>query len=556
MDRIRSVQASIDAQPGAAARYSASGANTEAEKRDLRRQLQNVQDLLPQIASDVRKTERLIAETKVELIRLKDEREHPGSGGMKIVGTGPGGAVTEADRIKARARARMQARAAELAGKPPPTQDNEQEMEAARRRIEEASVSVNTERERNERMAGDVEQSVREFSGALEDGLKEGDVSGRPSERERSRWHEAVGVEDVVRDFIYDLERESKRVLRERAPQHASPSTSTSNVPGAGVSANYEPSRSTPSPLGASLYSSPSERVLSAKERAQKRIRERMAAAGLKPYAEDETLEQRQAREKREREERICKAEEEDRRLEEERRRRLIQEGSIKEDEHPQQQQGPPQAQPAEKKRSAPPPPPKKASPAAPAPAPEPAQPTPPPQADIAAQEEATANAERERANLESAAAEQELQLAREREAAEARLKQLEEQVRQGKMRKAEEKRRKAEEKERERVNRERLEAQRREIEEARERERKLREQLEAMEETESESESEDEWGEKKPKEQKPVVPDVQVQHPQPVQPPQRIVPEFKVDEAPEPKPEQPEARPEPQPEPQPEPTP
>ena len=65
----------------------------------------------------------------------------------------------------------------------------------------------------------------------------------------------------------------------------------------------------------------------SAKEKALKRIQERMAAAGIKPASDSgETLLQRQEREKREREERLKKAEAEDAQREEERQRRLANE--------------------------------------------------------------------------------------------------------------------------------------------------------------------------------------------------------------------------------------
>lgn len=70
------------------------------------------------------------------------------------------------------------------------------------------------------------------------------------------------------------------------------------------------------------------ERVASAKERAQRRIAERMAAAGLKPSSDGgaETILERQEREKREREERRKRAEEEDAKREQERQRRIAEE--------------------------------------------------------------------------------------------------------------------------------------------------------------------------------------------------------------------------------------
>lgn len=202
MDRIRHAQDDIDTHPNASFRHLNSG----TERRSLRRQLQSYQDQMPQVASDVRRVEREIAEAKLELFRLKDAKAHPDSA-SDVIGTGPGGTVTEADRIKARARARMQARAAELSGKPPPA--SAVDDGSAGRRLEAESANVRMEKERNETMTRDVEDSVKEFATSLEDSLKdEGENSAR--EHERRRWEDALGVEDIIRDFIYDLSRGSR----------------------------------------------------------------------------------------------------------------------------------------------------------------------------------------------------------------------------------------------------------------------------------------------------------------------------------------------------------
>jgi hypothetical protein len=202
MDRIRRVQDDIDTHPNAAFRQVDSG----AERRSLRRQLQSFEDQVPQVASDVRRLEREIADAKLELFRLQDAKANPGSA-ANIVGTGPGGAVTEADRIKARARARMQARAAELSGRPAPAAEDDDGQAA--RRLESESSKVASERERNDTMTRDVEESVRDFSRSLEESFREeGQNSTR--EHEKRRWEDALGVEDTIRDFIYDLSRNSR----------------------------------------------------------------------------------------------------------------------------------------------------------------------------------------------------------------------------------------------------------------------------------------------------------------------------------------------------------
>ncbi|GES63016.1 actin cortical patch assembly protein Pan1 [Aspergillus terreus] len=477
MDRIRRVQDEIDTHPNAAFRNLDNG----AERRSLRRQLQAYEDQVPQVASEVRRVEREIAEARLELFRLKDAKAHPNSA-LNIVGTGPGGTVTEADRIKARARARMQARAAELAGRPAPaTQDDEG---AAARRLESESANVKADREKNDAMTRDVEDSVKDFARSLEDSLK--DVSENSTrEHEKRRWEDALGVEDVIRDFIYDLKRNSRTAhIRKEEASRASPSQPQQS--------RYDESpavRPSPPPSTGSTGSLPGttheDRVAAAKERAQKRIAERLAAAGLKPHSEaSETLVQRQEREKREREERLKRAEEEDALREQERQRRLAEE------------RGTP-AQPSTKPIGKKPPP---APPSRRARTDSADQSEAKKAADEAAKVEQTAREqaireeqqvqEEETKRLEDEARQREEEFMKEKEAQEARLRALQEQVQQGKIKKQEEKRRKEEAERRAKEQEAKLAAQRAELEAAKERERQLQRELEAMEE---ESSSDDE---------------------------------------------------------------
>ncbi|OAX79667.1 actin cytoskeleton-regulatory complex protein PAN1 [Emergomyces africanus] len=480
MERIRRVQDDIDTDPKAAFRNTDSG----AERRALRRQLQSFQDQLPELASSVRKIERNIADARLELFRLKDAKAHP-SAAAAIVGTGPGGAVTESDRIKARARARMQARAAELAGRPPPSTDDDG---AAARRLEEETASVKAERERNDAMTREVEESVKEFTRSLEDSLKDVDENST-REHERRRWEEALGVEDTIKDFIYDLQRGSRTAKvrkEENAPASRSlPNNQYDDSPANGNALPVRPSPPQSTGSASSLAGlTHQERVASAKERAQKRIAERMAAAGLKPSSDGgaETVLERQEREKREREERRKRAEEEDAKRELERQRRIAEE-----------QNGPPvKAVPTNKK---PPPPPSRKGKADGGGVAETRK-----SGDVdkaakgsadhegreqALREEQQAQ-EAESRRLEAEARQQEEELAREREAAQARLKALEEQVKQGKIKKQEEKRRRQLAEKEAKEKEARLAAQRAEIEAAQARERELQRQLEGLDNEES----------------------------------------------------------------------
>jgi hypothetical protein len=332
--RIRRIQEDIDAHPDAALRNVDSG----AERRALKRELQRLTDRLPEIASQVRKTERSIAEARLELFRLKDAKAHPGSA-SSIVGTGPGGTVTESDRLKARAKAMMQQRSAALTGRK--IESNNENLDAPKR-LEEENIRIKTERENNERLARDVEDSVREFSQGLEDSLKEG-AQDSSSEHEKRRWEDGLGVEDEVKDFIFELQRSSRSASirneertssrttgrdRERRESPAAVTSSRSPAPAAAA-----PARPGPAPTSGGTYASyrtPEERAAFIKQQAEQRMAERLAALGIKaPSKAGESAQQRMEREKQEREAKLRQAEEEDARRENERQARIAEEQGV-----------------------------------------------------------------------------------------------------------------------------------------------------------------------------------------------------------------------------------
>ncbi|KAF5658803.1 actin cytoskeleton-regulatory complex pan1, partial [Fusarium heterosporum] len=475
--RIRRIQEDIDSHPDAAL---ASG-DSEAERRALKRQLQNLTDKVPELASQVRRTEKAIMEARLELFRIKDAKAHPGSG-APIVGTGPGGAVTESDRLKARAKAMMQQRTAALTGK---KIDVGTEDHDAPKRLEEESIKVKNEKESNERMVRDVEESVRDFAHGIEDSLKEGGRDNT-SEHEKRRWEDALGVEDEVRDFIFDLQRESRSArvrAQDKRPARDSPrveETRPERVASPRVDSPVSTSRTgTPSAGGSySAYKTPEERAAFIKQQAEQRMAERLAALGIKaPTKSGETAAQRMERERAERAAKLRQAEEEDARREADRQARLAEEQGLP----------PPVAEQPKTEAKKPPPPPTRHRGK-----PEGDQEAAAKQAEEERLSREHEQQQRETQQMEEDAKEQEDDLAKEREASEARLKALEEQVKQGKLRKEEEKKRKkaamAEAKDKEA----KLAARRAEIEAARQRELELQRQLESMEDDDSSSDEDE----------------------------------------------------------------
>ncbi|GAP89203.1 putative actin cytoskeleton-regulatory complex protein PAN1 [Rosellinia necatrix] len=479
--RIRRIQDDIDAHPNAAL---VSG-DSDAERRALKRQLQNLTDKIPELASQVRKTEKAIADAKLELFRMRDAKNHPTSTST-IIGTGPGGSITESDRRKARAKAMMQQRTAALTGK---NIDVTSDDSDAPKRLEQENMKVKTEKENNERMVRDVEESVREFARGIEDNLKKGGQAST-NEHEKRRWEDALGVEDEVRDFIFDLQRSSRAARmrtqdrkggRAAAAEPVRAEALPMRVEGtsSAIRTSTPPISQSPAPSGASYstFKTPEERAAFIKQQAEQRMAERLSALGIKaPSKPGETATQRMERERAERATKLRQAEEEDARREAERQARIAEEQGVP----------PPVAQPETKK------------------------PPPPPARKVAKNEDASKKAQEEEAarkaeerlareqeeqrasQLEDEAKHQEDDLRKEREASSARLKALEEQVRQSKMKKEEEKKRKkaalAEAKEKEA----KLTAQRAEIAAARQRELELQQQLQAMDEEDSSSDDDD----------------------------------------------------------------
>lgn len=321
--RIRRIQEDIDTHPNTQDR----SVDADAERRQLGRQLQNLSDRLPDIASKVRKTERAIGDTKLELFRLKDAKAHPESASM-IVGTGLGGSITEADRLKARSKALLQQRLAALTGKPaPPSGRGEDE---AQRRVADETLKITAERERNEKMTREVEESVEELGKSLEKSLKDSSTKTSANEHEYRRWEEGLGVEDEVKDFIFELQRSSRVTIMKRQDQDRS----KYEGPIGRVISPPRSSAATPTPAPApssgssySSYKTPEDRAAFIKQQAEQRMAERLAALGIKstlrPGALTETAQQRQAREREEAEERRKKSEEEDAKREQIRRQRI-----------------------------------------------------------------------------------------------------------------------------------------------------------------------------------------------------------------------------------------
>lgn len=321
---IRRIQEDINSHPSS----FDDNVDTITERRVLKRRLQSLTEKLPEIALEVRNTEKKIADAKLELFRLKDAKAHPGSA-LSIIGTGPGGSVTESDRLKARAKAMMQQRSAALTGKKLPS--NSDDFDAPNR-LEVEKSKISSEKDNNERMVREVEESVREFSQSLQESLSK-ETQDTKNEYDKRKWEEGLGVEDEVKDFILELRR-SNRTPRFRAEE--SSGTKNYRRSSSPISENHAPSLSNPTPIktttptqtaSVNSYSILEDRAAYIKQQAEQRMAERLAALGIKvPTKHAESNQQRLEREKKERAAKLRQAEAEDMKREAERQARITEE--------------------------------------------------------------------------------------------------------------------------------------------------------------------------------------------------------------------------------------
>lgn len=281
--RITNIQKEINQHPDA----PLLGSDPQEKKKSLMRQLNKDADALPQITNDVRKVEDDIVRLKLELFRLQAEKQHPGS---TIVGTGPNGTITEADRRKAKTRARLKSRMAAITGNATEGSNDFEEFEA---KFFQESEAIRKEREDHERLFTDVEDSAQQIKRDLELSLRDtrDDIH---SDRERLRWEEAIGVEDEVKDLIYSLRHMNNNGVSLSSSSSLSsptPTTSTSatrSFGGASDPASSASSTTNNTSISSSSASGPASSKRSASERAayikaeaERRMNEKMAALGI-----------------------------------------------------------------------------------------------------------------------------------------------------------------------------------------------------------------------------------------------------------------------------------
>ncbi|CAG8555372.1 11309_t:CDS:10, partial [Ambispora gerdemannii] len=315
---------------------------------------------IPDIIRKVRDTDNKVAEAKIELFKLRESRS---SDDNNIVGTGPGGSITQADRIQAKAAEMLQARLAAITGKPISSISDSASNPGAARRLEEETIKVNADKANREHRISDIEQTISRLQDTIIRISRERDdvesklqLDGfRLSKEDRNKWEDGIGVNDEVRRFIEELNREDLKIKTKAS--HNETDYESRYSYGGGGSSSVISTHSTPTSTTSSYSSFSSsvpssslkgktseERATFIKAEAERRMQEKLKAFGIAspaldskptppPVSESPSITDRLLRERAEANERIARAEREAEERERIRSERLLAEKQKKAEE-------------------------------------------------------------------------------------------------------------------------------------------------------------------------------------------------------------------------------
>lgn len=248
---------------------SANGTSSEA-KRGLLQRLQQSSILVPSLVNEIKGITDQVSATKMELYRIQLQESNPT--GISIKGTGPNGEVTNRDRRIAKQKALIQARMAKLTGKPAPNIDA---FESNEEKLEQESKKVQQEAKETKKAVQDIDSSIDEMVKDIESSLS---VSNK-SEAGYRKWELGEGVvSGPVKSFIGQLADAKKEVPYSTHADTSSPEISSISSALGTISGNVRRART-----------NVEDRAKLIKEKAERRMRERLAKLGLRTRKADDT---------------------------------------------------------------------------------------------------------------------------------------------------------------------------------------------------------------------------------------------------------------------------
>ena len=248
-----------------------------SSKKELLERLNHLtRDKVPKLISDINNINKSIANAKIELAKKKLVKENPGwqpdNSEASIIGTGPNGEVTEADRRKFKSKQLLKQRMAALTGKSYGGEGNkdldskfQQEVEVARK-----------ENENEFGIVADIESGIKELETSSFGNLQ----TSQKDDLSESKWENGLGVSEVVAKFIQSLSAS----VANSSPTKQAPSTVTSQAPPTVTTSSPNNSRAAidkPVLTATPSYTNAEERAAYIKAQAEKKMSERLAKLGI-----------------------------------------------------------------------------------------------------------------------------------------------------------------------------------------------------------------------------------------------------------------------------------
>ncbi|CCE88959.1 Piso0_001753 [Millerozyma farinosa CBS 7064] len=254
------------------------GASVEERKALLSRLDHLTRDTMPSLISRFNQVNQEIARSKTILYKLKLQKEHPDwhpdSSESEIVGTGPNGEVTEADRKKFRSKQLLKQRMAALTGKSQ-SDGNQRDLDL---RLQQEEEKAKQESKNQSSIIQDIETSIKDLEEGCAVFLQ---VTNRDDLGAR-KWESGEDVPSEVKDFIHELQKDT--------PKPASSATrgapATSDIPKESKQVHDYSSPLSSQSTGQSnhspAYGNAEERANYIKAQAEKKMNERLAKLGIR----------------------------------------------------------------------------------------------------------------------------------------------------------------------------------------------------------------------------------------------------------------------------------
>lgn len=245
-----------------------SGSN---DKNGLKNRLNSLTAKVPDLIREISRIDNEISNAKINLYKI----QNPSS----IIGTGPNGEVTEADKKKAKSKALLAQRMAALTGKP--VSDPTADIDAEQEKFNEEVSKIKQGNKENQEIIYDIEKTIKDLAQGAQTSLSKGvdNASYR-------KFELGLELQPEVAELVKELRMGSTPAPQKQQQQPPQSSTSPAATPSPSP---LEANKAAPPPVGPkpsmpdsyASFKTPEERAAYIKEQAKKRMNEKLAKFGI-----------------------------------------------------------------------------------------------------------------------------------------------------------------------------------------------------------------------------------------------------------------------------------